>query len=374
MSSPDDLARLEAGVDHWNAWCQAHPTRRPDLRGAALSGADLPLVNLCYADLRGADLSGADLRDAEFYMADLSGANLEKAKLWNADLGGVTAIGANFREAEMLWGNLSEANFTGAHFTGAILEGSNLSESHFEDADLTGCFVYAISAWALKTNAATRQEELTITRRYKSYLTKESSDTPPVRVDHIRLAQYAHLILSNADIKDFISTMASKSVLILGRFYGARKEVLERIRHALRDRGFLAIIFDWDPSPRRDLTETVQLLANMSRFVVADVTDARSIPHELSFIIPYFPSVPVLPLCLAGEAPYAMFEHWRKYPSVLPERFYDGPDEIIDNFEEIIIEPVELWEIATTKATTREAALRDENRRLRKELKKARRA
>lgn len=74
-------------------------------------------------------------------------------------------------------------------------------------------------------------------------------------------------------------------VLILGRFTKERKAVLERITDTLRDAGFVPILFDFTLSPERDVTETVQLLANLSCFIIADITEVKSIPQELSHIV-----------------------------------------------------------------------------------------
>lgn len=113
-------------------------------------------------------------------------------------------------------------------------------------------------------------------------------------------------------------------------------------------------------------TYSVQLLANMSRFVVADVTDARSIPHELSHIVPFLPSVPVRPIILAGEHEYSMFEYWSGYSTMLPVFEYDDKDDLIDNIEEALLKPIEEWEADYDE----KRVLEEEIARLRSELAK----
>jgi hypothetical protein len=103
-------------------------------------------------------------------------------------------------------------------------------------------------------------------------------------------------------------------VLILGRFTDERKAILAALRHELRLRNDLPILFDFDQPVSCNLTETVTLLARMAHFVVAAPADSRGIPQEPGVIIPHQPSVLVRPLLQDGADLYAMFESWLPYP------------------------------------------------------------
>jgi hypothetical protein len=79
----------------------------------------------------------------------------------------------------------------------------------------------------------------------------------------------------------------------------------------------------------------------MARFVVADITDAKSIPQELAAIVPGLPSVPVQPLLLEGTAEYGMFEHFKRYPWVLETYTYPSSEHLIACLGERVIRPAE---------------------------------
>ena len=103
---------------------------------------------------------------------------------------------------------------------------------------------------------------------------------PEITVDNIEVAQFVYLLLYNQKIRAAIDTITSKAVLILGRFTQERKAVLDALRNELRKRDYLPILFDFDVPATRDITETVTLLARMSRFIIADLTDPSSIPRN----------------------------------------------------------------------------------------------
>jgi hypothetical protein len=71
------------------------------------------------------------------------------------------------------------------------------------------------------------------------------------------------------------------------------------------------VLFDFDKPASKDQTGTVQILANMARFVIADLTDPSRDPHELAMVVPTTP-VAVQPVLLKGQREYAMFVDLRR--------------------------------------------------------------
>jgi hypothetical protein len=185
---------------------------------------------------------------------------------------------------------------SGANLSSANLSLANLVEANFTDADLTGCHIYGISVWELKASEGTKQQNLLITR----------PNEPEVTVDNIEIAQFIYLLLHNEKIRDVIDTIGRKAVLILGRFTPERKAVLDALREELRRLDYLPILFDFDKPTSKDLTGTVSTLANLARFIIADLTDPSSIPYELATVVPHTP-VPIQPILLSGKREFSMF-------------------------------------------------------------------
>jgi uncharacterized protein YjbI with pentapeptide repeats len=400
MAEQEHLDVLHQGVAAWNEWRVAHPKVRPDLCSTTLSwleladadlhhcslndsrlhytqlnnadlyraafgnaslyGADLRGARIAEASFAGANMTRTDLRDAEILMTDFTGAhmveaNLQQARLIGAELSKANLfranlMGAQLRGAKFLWANLtgvnlrdtnlSGANLTGATFIDADLSGADLSnanlqfarliDSKLDGANLSACRVYGVSAWNL-SSTGTVESDLIIT----------PGGEVSIAVDNLEVAQFLYLLLNNARIRQCIDTITSKVVLILGRFTADRLPVLHGIREALRSRGYLPLVFDFEGPSSRDITETVGTLAHLARFIIADLTDARSIPQELMTIVPNLPSVPVQPVLLTSQGEYGMFEHFKRYPWVLDTLLYKDTDHLLKILPEAVIRRAE---------------------------------
>jgi Pentapeptide repeats (8 copies) len=321
MANEQQLAILRHGPGAWNVYRQVHPDSRVDLRQADLRQAVLEETNL-----RGADLTGANLAAARLAGSDLSGANLTLARLTGADLRLASLSGGDLDAADLVGANLEGADMRGANLQGVLLVGANLAR-----ADLSGCRVYGVSAWDLYLEDA-QQNDLIITR----------TDQPEVTADHLEVAQFIYLLLHNEKIRDVIDTVGKKGVLLLGRFAGDRLAVLERLRDELRKRGFLPMVFNFDKPETKDFTETIRLLAGISRFVIVDITNPRSAPLELQATVPEN-MIPFVPILERGEEPFAMFRDlWTKHRQwVLDLIRYSTVDRLVEVLDTEIIEPAQ---------------------------------
>ncbi|WAM22597.1 MAG: hypothetical protein OI715_00455 (plasmid) [Candidatus Methanoperedens sp.] len=203
-------------------------------------------------------------------------------------------------------------------------------ETNFEKSNLTGCRIYGISAWDLQLQGAI-QSDLVITR-YKE---------PTITVDNLEVAQFIYLLLNNEKIRKVIDAITSKVVLILGRF-GEHKTILDAIRSELRNCNYLPVLFDFEKPVSRDITETVRTLAHLSRFIIADITEPRSIPQELQAIVPDL-AVPIQPLLLEGSTgEYVMFQDLKKkYHWVLAVHQYKDLNDLLESLGENVIAPAE---------------------------------
>jgi len=367
MPNKEHVELLMRGPEAWAGWRKTSPKTKPDLRAASLAtmrlirmdlrnadlrGADLREANLYEADIRGADLRNANLektilsrtrlRDANYQGAffrrtnlnrlDLSGLNFQGMPLWGVNFHGANLSGANLRNANLEHADLRSTNLRGADLRGAQLSTAMLVNTDLCGAKLTGCSVYGISAWDVKVDKKTKQTDLIITR----------SGDAVIRVDDLEVAQFMYLLINAPKLRNVIDTIGKKAVLILGRFTKQRKAVLEAVAGELRRHHYLPILFDFERPDSRDVSETISALAHLALFIIADITDAKSVPQELMRIVPNLPSVPVQPLLLASKREWAMFRDLLRYPWVLEPIRYRNLGTLLAEFGERVIAPASL--------------------------------
>lgn len=298
---------------------------------ANLQEADLQESDLQEANLSGANLEGANLEKTNLEKANLEGANLTQVVLTQAILLSANFTGATIRNSILAYTVMIDTNLSNADLTNTILTGSNFTYTKIENAIFDGCNVYGISVWDLIGEPAS-QNNLVITNQ------QEPNVNPIITVDDIEVAQFIYLMLNNTKIRKILTTITGKGVLILGRFSPERKKILDAIRNKLRELDFVPMMFDFEQVESRDYTETIQILAGMSRFVIADITSPKSSPLELQATVPNF-KIPLIPIIQEDEQAFAMFSDLKgKYKWVLEELKYTSEVDLIKAFQKGIID------------------------------------
>jgi hypothetical protein len=334
MANLKHIELIQQGVEPWNAWRNTERSVLPDLSEANLVGANLSRANLSRTNLRGAKLRGANLSRATLNGATISLANLSGANLRGANLREARIRGANFRGANLSNAHLRGANLRGADFSGADLSRAILVETKLIDATLTDCRIYGTSAWGVKLSEGTKQQNLIITPRGEPQLT----------TDDLEVAQFIYLLLHNKKLQRVIDTVTSKVVLILGRFsLPERKLILDALRDELRKpgRNYVPVVFDFEKPRNQTTINTVTLLARMARFVIADISDAKSVLQELQAIVPGSPKLAVQPIIIAEQEEPGMFDSFEAYPWFLKVNRYDTPTQLLDHLDDRVIGPIE---------------------------------
>jgi len=262
-----------------------------------------------------AKLDGADMRDSDFTESKFAGASLV----------GTLLQGSVLQKCDFERANLSQADLREA-----VLKNASLVDTIVEGAVFDGAEIYGISVWNLQGTPKS-DDDLVIVPKEQGLVT----------TDDLEVAQFIYLMYDNKKIRNILNTVTGKSVLILGRFTPPeRKAVLDGLREKLREHNLLPIVFDFDRPDDKDYTETVQTLAGMSRFVIADVTNPKSTPLELEAIVKQF-KIPYLPIIDSSvdPHPFAMIVDLQKnFHWVLPTVAYTSRDELLANLKLAIID------------------------------------
>lgn len=354
MANEEQLALLRQGVAVWNRWRKEYDESHPDLHGADLRQARLNRINFHGADLREANLSQASLVGANLCFANLTQANLDdahlrgaylsrtlltltnlsRADLRQAHLDGAKLLATDLSEANLSNANLYSASLNRANLSGADLSSAKLTRAQFvrtnlTNATLTQCSVYGIALWNIQLEGAT-QGTIIIT----------PEDEPTIAVDDLEMAQFISLLLSQNKLRTAFNAVMERGVLLLGRFGGGGLELLQAIAASLREEQYLPIMLNLDRPDDRTHQETVQTLAGLSRFIIADVS-GPSVAPELYATVPHF-KIPFVPIFEAGKEPFAIAVDLLEYPWVIkPPIIFTSTEELVSLVPSKIIAPAE---------------------------------
>jgi uncharacterized protein YjbI with pentapeptide repeats len=326
MPLSEDVTRLRRGVKFWNAWRRKNRSAVPILSGTVLSGMDL----------READFRKAQLQDVYFNSTNLEGADLREAGLQGADFRDANLRGADLTRADLRGAHLKRVDLREATLEKTDLRYAALLHSDLSGASMIGCAVFGTTAWDLTTEGL-MQRDLVI------------SDAAPgesgalVTLDELEAAQLVHLLMSASKVSRLIDAVNSKLVLILGRFKRRRKKTLDAIReHIRQSREYVPIMFDFEKPVSQDYVEPVITLAQLSRFIIADVTDPKIVLEELVSIMSSV-AVPVRPIMQkgAGKEPTTLYNLRAKHRFLLDTYFYASQRELLENLESEVIAPAE---------------------------------
>jgi uncharacterized protein YjbI with pentapeptide repeats len=272
------------------------------------------------ARIEDCNCSYVKLNDSKIIESDIKKSSFVSSMLYNSIIDDCKIVDIDFTRSWYSDGSLVNSTIENSVLKYMNFRNSRLNSNTISNSNFSYCKIYGVSAWDLEF-IDTLQEELTIT----------DVNDPIITIDNVEIAQFVYLLLNNKKLRTVIDTITSKVVLILGRFTSERLQILNEIRTELRNHNYLPILFDFDKAKNRDLTETVSTIAHLSKFVIADLSDPRSIPQELSTIIPNLPSLEVIPIIETGKTEYGMFEHFENYPWVHDVRNYKDINDLKSN-------------------------------------------
>jgi hypothetical protein len=150
--------------------------------------------------------------------------------------------------------------------------------------------------------------------------------------------------LDGVHFGEIMSELTQRRVLILGRFSDRRLKVLKAIQAELarHPNNYVPELFTFRKPKNRDLMESILGFAALSRFIIADLSEPRSVQAELEAIVQHFQSVPVVPLINQSGREYAMFSSVRRRPNVVqPTVRYRNIDDLKDKLDSTIVPEAE---------------------------------
>ncbi len=264
-------------------------------------------ADLFKADLSGSELSRCDFSGASLFETQLGQCTLKEAVFANAKMAGAYLYRANLKDALLTFADLSSSCLVEASLDGADLREAILVEANLEKAILANCLIHGVSTWKAKYDGS-MQRNLIISRY----------DEPVIKVDQLEIAQFIYLLLYNPAIKSVLDKLTTRIVLVLGDFDGRGEDISDAIREALQKRELMPVFLHFREYSGAYAHETVDALADLARYVIADVSGVESIPAELAATIESRRHLLVQPLLQSGQELWRMYDFIAKYSWVRP--------------------------------------------------------
>jgi uncharacterized protein YjbI with pentapeptide repeats len=330
MAKEVDVTKiLLRGVKAWSEWRKSNPGPlsfiapdwydSPGPGGVQLKGNNR--VNFSGMNLSGISIYRAFAEGIHVRGAVFDGSLFEEGDFSRADFG--EAIFRNTRFNKTI---LTGANFDGATFINCNLNRVNLVGAHFRVREITETVVYGIAAWDLVTSDDMKQSKLVIEKTYDLYSDFIEQGKVPLMVEDIELAQFVYYLSNHKKMRDTLNILNDRGVLLLGRFKDGGLKRLYAMREWFRNKGYVAMIFDFARPDNLSLTETVVTMAGLSKFVVVDLSGS-SVPAELQSILTQIKK----PVLAFGD-PYALFPDVADQTNVLT--IEGGEEHLLKGLEE----------------------------------------
>lgn len=340
QENPDEI--ILQGAKIWNAWRETQPVPPsfanpnwydcPGPDGIQIKGTN-------KVNFSGMNLSGLSIYSAFAEGLNLQNAVIEDTRFEEGDFSRADFSGATFRNTMFNKTILTGAIFDGATFVNCNLNRVNLVGASFRVKEITETVIYGISAWDLETSDDMKQSKLVIEKTYEFYSDLIQQGKIPMMVDDIELAQFIYYLSSHKKMRDALNIMNNRGVLLLGRFKEGGLKRLYSMREWFQNKGYMAMIFDFERPDNLSLTETVVTMAGLSKFIVVDLS-GPSVPAELQAIL-----IQIKKPVLAFGDPYALFPDLEDQTSVVTlecdeSNLLDGLDDKLLELEQLSAERV----------------------------------
>ena len=184
--------------------------------------------------------------------------------------------------------------------------------------------------WGLFMVHMTSPDAVLFPRRDTAGIVREQRTVRQAHAETIGNARELARRMDGMNFGEIMSELTQRRVLILGRFTGRRLKMLEAIKAHLQahEAKYLPELFTYAKPTSRDLVEAIVGFAALARFIIADLSEPRSVQQELEAITGQFQSVPIVLLINRTGREWATFEHTKRRPNVVKPtiRYRDEAD------------------------------------------------